>query len=164
MNTNENITIRRAVVADAKVMANLRCDMQNELGTQPGVHPITPDELIEDNVAYFREKIPTAGFAAFVAEYDGEIVATSGIVIYRVPPTGGNPTGIEGFVMNMYTVPAFRRRGISSRLLDCVVKHAGSVGSRRVWLRASATGKLVYDAYGFTHDENYMAYRIEDDE
>ncbi|MEO8458001.1 MAG: GNAT family N-acetyltransferase [Chloroflexota bacterium] len=166
MNTteNQNITIRRAVVTDADVMANLRRDMQTELGASPGGHPVPADELVEHNIAYFREKLPSDDFAAFVAEASGEIVGTSGIVMYRVPPTGGNPTGIEGFVMNMYTRPDFRRQGISSRLLECVVQHARSLGARRVWLRASQMGRLVYDSYGFAHDENYMAYRIEDEQ
>lgn len=157
-----DITIRRATADDAEAMARLRRDMQIELmptDTRPDLLP--PDALVSHNRDYFREKIPTPDFIAFLAEADGEIVGTSGIVMYRVPPTGGNPTGIEGFVMNMYTVPSFRGRDIATRLLGRLVEHARGLGARRVWLRASEYGRPVYDRYGFVGDDpHYMAYRI----
>jgi GNAT superfamily N-acetyltransferase len=98
---------------------------------------------------------------AFVAETDGQIVATSGMVVYEAPPTGGNPTGVEGYIMNMYTLPEWRGHGLARRLLDCLTEHARGLGARRVWLRASAQGRRVYEPYGFSGDENQMYLKLD---
>jgi len=152
------ITIRRATADDADELARLRHSMQSELfATDP--HAPSPDDIVDLNRDYFREKLPTGDFVAFVAESDGEIVATSGVVVYRAPPTGGNPTGVEGYIMNMYTVPAHRGDGIATRLLDHIVAHIRSLGGHRVWLRASDYGRPVYHRYGFRGDDpSYMLY------
>jgi GNAT superfamily N-acetyltransferase len=151
------VNIRRATAEDAEVMADLRRDMQGELTDSTG--PLDPDALYERNLAYFRECIPSGQFVAYVAEEDGEMVATSGMVVYRAPPTGGNPTGIEVYIMNMYTVPSHRGRGLATKLLDALVTHAQGLGARRAWLRASDAGRPVYQRYGFVgNDAHYMLY------
>jgi ribosomal protein S18 acetylase RimI-like enzyme len=154
----DEITIRRATADDADAMARLRHAMQSELmSTESG--GLSADDLVKRNHDYFREKLPTGDFVAFVAESSGAIVATSGVVVYRAPPTGGNPTGVEGYVMNMYTVPTHRGRGIATRLLDQIVAHIRALGGHRVWLRASDLGRPVYHRYGFRGDDpHYMLY------
>jgi ribosomal protein S18 acetylase RimI-like enzyme len=154
----DEIAIRRATADDAEAMTCLRRDMQTELfaGDARGT---SPDELADYNRQYFLEHLPAGDFVAFLAETGGAIVATSGIVIYAAPPTGGNPTGIEGYVMNMYTVPEYRGRGIATRLLDQLIEHVRSLGGRRAWLRASDSGRPVYHRYGFRGDDpSYMLY------
>lgn len=157
----DEITIRRGTLDDVDTMTRLRRDMQTELwSTDSRPDAVSPDDIVELNRDYFREKLPTGEFVAFLAEVDGETVGTGGVVLYRAPPTSGNPTGIEGYVMNMYTAPGYRGRGIASRILDHLVQHARSIGARRVWLRASEFGRPVYERYGFDADPHSMAYRI----
>jgi ribosomal protein S18 acetylase RimI-like enzyme len=154
----DKITVRRATAEDADDLTRLRLEMQTELfaGDSRGA---SPEEIVEHNRRYFREHLPAGDFVAFVAEAEAAIVGTSGIVIYRAPPTQGNPTGIEGYVMNMYTVPAFRGKGIATRLLDRLVEHVRGLGGHRAWLRASDSGRPVYHRYGFRGDDpHYMLY------
>jgi GNAT superfamily N-acetyltransferase len=155
----DEITMRRATADDADEMARLRRDMQAELLTT-GDRTLALDAASpRQNRDYFREKLPTGEFVAFLAETGGVIVGTGGIVVYRAPPTQGNPTGIEGYVMNMYTVPSYRGRGIATRLLDHLVEHVRDLGGRRAWLRASDSGRPVYHRYGFRGDDpHYMLY------
>jgi GNAT superfamily N-acetyltransferase len=154
----DELSIRRATVGDADELTHLRLEMQTELFAGDG-RGAAPDEIIEHNRRYFREHLPVGDFVAFVAEMDGAIVGTGGIVVYRAPPTQGNPTGIEGYVMNMYTVPSYRGRGIATRLLDHLVEHVRDLGGRRAWLRASDSGRPVYHRYGFRGDDpHYMLY------
>jgi GNAT superfamily N-acetyltransferase len=156
----DELTIRRATAGDADEMARLRRDMQAELMAADG-RPLALEEVAGHNRDYFREKLPTGDFVGFLAESGGVIVATSGMVVYRAPPTPGNPTGVEGYIMNMYTVPAYRGQGIARRLLDSLVEYAAGIGGRRVWLRASDLGRPVYDRFGFAGDDpHYMLYRI----
>jgi GNAT superfamily N-acetyltransferase len=153
------ITVRRAIAEDADVLAELRRDMQAELIAADGLSR-DADELVEGNRAYFREALSGDEFVGFVAEESGRILATSGMVLYRAPPTFGNPSGTEGFVMNMYTVPEARGHGLATKLVDALVSHARDVGARRVWLRASQFGKPVYERYGFETTDHYMQLRM----
>jgi GNAT superfamily N-acetyltransferase len=154
----DELSIRRATADDADDLTRLRLAMQMELFATDG-RGASPDEIVEHNRQYFREHLPAGDFVAFVAEVDGEIAGTGGIVVYRAPPTQGNPTGIEGYVMNMYTVPGHRGYGIATRLLDHLVEHVRGLGGRRAWLRASDSGRPVYHRYGFRGDDpHYMLY------
>jgi GNAT superfamily N-acetyltransferase len=156
----DELSIRRATADDADEMARLRRDMQAELLTT-GDRTLALDAASSrQNRDYFREKLPAGEFVAFLAETGGVIAGTSGMVVYRAPPTQGNPTGVEGYIMNMYTVPAYRGQGIATRLLERLVEHASGLGARRVWLRASDVGRPVYEHFGFGDDPNYMVFRI----
>jgi GNAT superfamily N-acetyltransferase len=155
----DELSIRRATADDADEMARLRRDMQAELLTTGG-RTLSLDDAARHNRDYFREKLPSGEFVAFLAETGGVIAGTSGMVVYRAPPTPGNPTGVEGYIMNMYTVPAYRGQGIATRLLERLVEHARGLGARRVWLRASDFGRPVYERFGFGDDPHYMSYRL----
>jgi GNAT superfamily N-acetyltransferase len=151
-------TVRRATAEDAEEMTRLRLDMQMELREHH--RDFDPAAAAEVNVRYFREKIPAGSFVAYVAEEDGRIIGTSGMVLYEAPPTPGNPTGIEGYIMNMYTLPDRRRGGIGSALLEELISHVKSLGGRRVWLRSSDPGRPVYSARGFEDYPPYMQLRL----
>jgi GNAT superfamily N-acetyltransferase len=155
----DELSIRRATADDADEMARLRRDMQAEL-LATGDRTLALDDVARHNRDYFREKLPAGEFVAFLAETGGVIAGTSGMVVYRAPPTQGSPAGVEGYIMNMYTVPAYRGQGIATRLLERLVEHARGLGAPRVWLRASEVGRPVYERFGFGDDPHYMSYRI----
>ena len=159
----DELSIRRATADDADEMARLRREMQAEL-QETGGRTLALDDAARYNRDYFREKLPAGEFVAFLADARGVIAGTSGMVVYRAPPTQNNPTGVEGYIMNMYTVPAYRGQGIATRLLERIVEHARGLGARRVWLRASEVGRPVYERFGFGDDPHYMAYRIPEEE
>jgi GNAT superfamily N-acetyltransferase len=137
----------------------MRRDMQAEL--TEGERGLDPDSVVDKNRDYFRRRLAIGDFVAFLAEEAGRIIATSGMVIYEAPPTPGNPAGIEGYIMNMYTLPEARGRGIATKLIDALTNHARGLGARRVWLRASDEGERVYARYGFQKYDRYMQLRIE---
>jgi GNAT superfamily N-acetyltransferase len=153
------LLIRRAGLGDIEAMVRLRRDMQAELNEDG--RGLSPDSVMAFNRDYFERQLPKEAFVAFVAASEGEIVATSGMVVYEAPPTPGNPSGVEGYIMNMYTLPKWRSHGLARRLLDCLTEYARGLGARRVWLRASAQGRRVYEPYGFAGDKNQMFLRLD---
>jgi GNAT superfamily N-acetyltransferase len=158
------VVIRRATVDDIEEMLPLRMAMQREFRTfghaARGV--ADPEAFVSTNRSYFERKLPTGEFVAIVAEEQGRIVATSGMVVYEAPPTPGNPSGVQGYVINMYTLPEHRGQGLARALLDELIAHAKSLGARRVWLRTSEMGRSLYRAAGFFEDEDYMRMAIEE--
>lgn len=115
------MNIRKATTDDCTELTELRIAMRNE--REKGT--IDDLELFRRNTyRYFYENMEEGGFVSFIAEENGEVVATSGICFYHVPPTFENRSGLVAYIMNMYTIPAYRRRGIAGRLLLCLMEEA----------------------------------------
>ena len=148
------ITIRRATLDDVEELVRLRHDMQLELGE--GDHGAHPDTIVEATREYFTKQLAGFHFTAFFAEADGRVVGTGAFVVYDVPPSPSNPSGTDAYVMNMYTLPEYRGRGIARMVLDRLTEQAYAEGARRVWLRASEQGRRVYEHFGFQTRDNYM--------
>jgi GNAT superfamily N-acetyltransferase len=161
-----DLTLRRATPDDAELLVRLRYEMQTELeeAEDPGAHAVlwrTSPAEVRDNVrAYFERELKGGHFAGYFVEKDGEVVATGCVVVYDTPPSPSNPSGAEGYIMNMYTVPAWRHHGLARRLLDKLIEHARAEGAGRVWLRASEQGRFVYRKYGFEEPGHYMQMRF----
>ena len=62
---------------------------------------------------------------------------------------GGLETGRCGYILNMYTIPEARGRGVCTRLLEELIKEAKSLGLRYLHLHASEDGVNIYRKAGF---------------
>ena len=60
----------------------------------------------------------------------------------------------------MYTDPEYRRKGIAKELLSRVIEEARAYGGGTVQITASDMGVKLYTAYGFTHNGNFMQYKL----
>lgn len=64
-------------------------------------------------------------------------------------PTYHNPTGRKAYIMNMYTSPDYRRKGIAYKTLDLLVSSAKEKGISAISLEATDMGRPLYEKYGF---------------
>ncbi len=146
--------VRRATPADIEALVEACLALWREIGK------ITDDsdaaELVDATRAYFRQALPTKEFIAWVAEAEGRVVVTSGLMLYRRPPTADNLSGREGFLTNMYTVPAWRGRGLAAALLAEALAFAKSAGGRRIRLHATEAGRPIYLKAGFVPKASAM--------
>ncbi len=151
------IAIRRAGTADVDLLADLRVAMRRDIGDLAA-----PDEaaVAEANRCYLREKLPSDELVALVAEAEGRIVGTGWLVLFRKPPSSGNMSGVEGYVLNMYTEPAWRGRGIARRLVEEMLAIAREAGAPLVWLRATEAGRRVYEKLGFAENPRYLQVKL----
>lgn len=106
-------------------------------------------ELIEATRTYLRNNLPTDRFIAWVAEIEGRIVGMSGLVFFEKPPTEENLSGLEAYVMNIYTLPEWRGKGIATLLLKEIISMVKTTKARRIWLRTTPDGQHVYEQNGF---------------
>lgn len=98
---------------------------------------------------YYRKALSDGSHVAYLV-FDGkELAGAGGVSFYRLLPTYHNPTGENAYIMNMYTRPACRRRGIAYRTLDFLVAAARERGVSRITLEASRMGRPLYEKYGF---------------
>ena len=146
-------TIRQATTADIDTLVELRLRFLEDIGyAGKGV-----DNAVRD---YMLEAIPSCQFAAWVAEFESEIIATSGLVFNQKVPHGRNPSGREGFVLNMYTLPEWRGRGIATALMKTIVQHVRQQGVTCIRLHASDDGVGIYRKLGFRPDNSEMVLSL----
>jgi len=144
----KEIVYRRGTLDDAQALVDLRVRFLNELLNHPENNEtrVVRKSLLE----YFTEAIPSRDFVAWVAEYGGKIVATSGMVVWQKPALyGGVESGKLGYLLNFYTIPEARGNGIATRLLNELIGEARSLGLRYVHLHASKDGEPIYRKAGF---------------
>ena len=153
---SDKVSIRRAGVDDVEALANYRVRFLSELDARAG-HHFEDDETqaLKRNLReYFSEAIPSDDFIALLAEYDGKIVGTGAMVVWRRPPRyRGLDYGRAGYILNLYTIPEARRKGICTRLLNELIEYAKSLGLKYLHLHASEDGIRIYRRAGFAEPE-----------
>ena len=111
--------------------------------------------VVAESRAYYKAHLGREHIA-YLAYDGGEVIANGGISFYGVMPTYHNPTGRKAYIMNMFTHPDYRRRGIARRMLDLLVGEARGRGVLELTLEATEAGRLFYEKYGFTPLETEM--------
>lgn len=157
----EGIVYRRATIDDVSALVDYRVRFLNELFNHPenDETAVVRKSLLE----YFTKAIPSKDFIAWVAEYDGKIIATGGMVVWEKPAIyRGVESGKLGYVLNFYTVPEARRKGVGTRLLNEVIKEAKSLGLKYLHLHASRDGINIFRKAGFAeHWQPELEMRLE---
>lgn len=141
------LTVRLATEQDIDQVVTLRMAFLTEM--RPQALDRVP-EVLALTRQYVQEKLPAGEFLVWLAEEDGQVVGTGGLVYHSRPPTLGNPFTLHGYVLNMYTLPQHRRRGIGSRVLGCIIDHVRGTPAGRITLHASKLGRPLYERFGFT--------------
>jgi len=140
------VTYRIATLADAQALACMRCTFLLD------AHDITSQAVAEMEpilLAYFMAALADNSFVAWLALNGEEIVATSGLSFSLVPPSYSNQSGKVAYIMNMYTLPEYRRQGIAAELLQRTVEAARARGYKKITLHATDMGRPLYEKFGF---------------
>ena len=141
------IKIRKIELQDVPLLVDYRLKYLTELqGEQVVQNTETTREELEN---YFGTAISQKRFFAFAAEFDGVVVSFGGMVIKEIPGDFSSSTYLEGDILNMYTVPTVRRKGISQLILNALLKEAVTLGISKVALHTSKDGEHLYRKNGF---------------
>lgn len=107
------------------------------------------DALERESRKYYEACWKEDTHAAWLV-FDGEcLVGTGGVSFYRVMPTYHNISGKKAYIMNVYTRPDYRRRGIAYCVLELLVAEAKNRGIDCITLEATAAGRPLYERFGF---------------
>lgn len=142
-----NFNIYRATVKDLPSLVSLRMELLKELGEIKTTEET--DVLKKVTWNYLQEALANDQFISYLASKNDEVVSTSGMILFKRPPSLVNLKGIEAFILNMYTVPKFRGNGLASHLLECCINESKKFGVGRIWLYASQVGEPLYAKMGF---------------
>lgn len=140
------MNIRKATIEDIDILIQLRFDY---LITDRG--NITNDEkaaIHSQLLKYYASNINT-NFIAILAEVDMKIVSTAFIAIAEFPANPSFITGKTGTLLNVFTYPDYRRKGIASKVISKIIDEAQQMGLSLIELSATPAGKPLYEKIGF---------------
>ena len=109
---------------------------------------------------YYNGHMADGTFVSWLAMDGDTIVGTSGMSFVEKPPYFSCPSGKIGLLSSMYTLEAYRRKGIAKELLKRVVDEAKQYGCGAVQITASDMGVLLYSDFGFVTNGNFMQYKL----
>jgi len=152
------ITYRKAVLSDAEKLAEIRSFFLKEMNN------VTSEEeriIVEQaNLEYFRKALLDDTFISWIVLDDGVIVATSGLSFSVVPPFYNLLDGKVAYIMNIYTLPSYRNRGIGTELFKKLVDEAKQLGYKKITLSATDMGRPLYEKYGFKDVHDGMVFFV----
>jgi GNAT superfamily N-acetyltransferase len=148
--------VRQATQADIPVLVSLRMGLFCEVGELSD--PLVDVDLWQATSAYFSTAQADGSARSWVAEVGEEVVASGTLALFVRPPYPGNLSGREAYLLNMYTLPAYRKQGMASALLNAMVAYACAEQLGKVWLHASDEGRPLYERVGFVANPAYLEW------
>lgn len=139
--------VRLGTVEDIPSITRHRVGMMLEMGLA------SPDQCAvyaPEFRIFVQREILAGNFRSFLVETEaGQVV--SGGAVYIVP-WPGNPTDRlqkRVFLINVFTEPEYRRRGIARAIIGAMVDWCRAQGFHSVRLMASDDGRPLYQSLGF---------------
>ena len=153
---SDSFHVRPATAADVDIIAWHRVRMFQDMGE-------VPDDLFDE----FRAKAKAAiakmiadsnyiGWLASPQSEPAKIIGGAGLQIQRSLPHPFRSDGAtklskerHGIIINVFTEPKWRRRGVAELLLRRIVDWARTEEIDRIVLHASNEGRSLYERLGF---------------
>jgi len=140
-------TFREAAAGDIETILHQRRRMFTDMGYPADANL---DGALSASRDFFSAWMADGRCRAWLVETPGgEVVAGGGVLMTPHLPSPRDPNPVRPLIVNVYTDPAFRRRGIARRLMDIMLAWCRSQGFGSVALYASVDGKPLYEAAGF---------------
>lgn len=151
---------KKATLEDIDVLTETRIEVLR------AANRLAPDtdmsEVKAQSYRYYQKALCDGTHTAYLIFDKDRFVGAGGVSFFQVMPTYHNPSGNKAYIMNMYTDPAYRRRGIAYQTLDLLVKDAKGKGITAISLEATDMGRPLYEKYGFIKmkDEMELPYLV----
>lgn len=138
-------SIRQAAVADIPHLVTHREQMFRDMGIAAEF-----DGMRTSFEHWLRQAMPSKTYLGWLAvASNGDVAAGSGLVVIPWPPGPMTMDPRCGFVFNVYTDPAHRKRGLARKMMDAMHECCRAEGIERVVLNASTFGQSLYESMGY---------------
>jgi len=149
----QTYTIVHASTADADVIAGHRVGMFRDMGQVPS--EALAAGLQSASASALAELLRDGAYVGWLAiDHGRRVIAGAGVHIkHQLPRISPDGSHVEvapvPLVVNVYTEPEWRRRGIARALMQTLMAWAVDRGFDRVVLHASDDGRPLYESLGF---------------
>ena len=142
-----NLVYKRATLKDLDILTKTRIEVlraANRLSDD-----IDMSDIERQSYDYYQKALSDGSHIAYLVFDENQIVGAGGVSFFQVMPTFHNPSGKKAYIMNMYTKPEYRRKGIAYKTLDILVEESKAKGISAISLEATDMGRPLYEKYGF---------------
>ena len=117
-------------------------------------------ELILNNENYYKKHLTDGTHTAcFAINNDtNEIIGCGGICYQEEMPSPDNMTGKNGYLMNIYIEPKYRKCGAGKKIIETLILDAKEHNAHKIYLESSDIAKNLYEEIGFVDMVNYMKF------
>lgn len=153
-----NYTFKKASIADLDMLVETRIKVlraANLLDNQ-----VDMSEVETESREYYEKALRDGSHTAYLVFDVDKFIGAGGVSYFTVMPTYHNPSGRKAYIMNMYTDPEYRRRGIAYKTLEYLVADVKSKGITMITLEATDAGRPLYEKYGFRIMESEMVIEV----
>lgn len=141
------ITYHKATPDDVSILVENRILFATELAGS--IEEFVVQSLRKQMLQYFAKATVDNSCISVIAKCDGAVAGIGSVHIREMPGNVKNPSGKWGYIMNMYTVPEHRRKGICKGIVNALVEEASKFGVTGFELHATPEGEMVYKQEGF---------------
>lgn len=152
--------IRKATINDADALFAYRMEfIKDMLNNEREI----PEEFIQNSYNYLKDHLGDESFSAWVAIEDNRILSSVMVSYYQTLPVMSNLSGKTGYVLNVFTQPEYRNKGLAKTLLNMMIKEARDRNVGKLYLTASDMGRPVYEKLGFQNTTKDMVLIIKEE-
>jgi GNAT superfamily N-acetyltransferase len=139
--------VRPATAADVETIVAQRRAMIADMGEQDQARL---DAMAAEALPWLERNMADGDYLTWLAVApDGSIAAGVGLWLMEWPPTARDLSARRGMILNVYTAPEHRRRGLARRLVETTLDWCRANGIQIVILHASDDGRPLYVTLGF---------------
>ncbi|NMC28352.1 MAG: GNAT family N-acetyltransferase [Syntrophomonadaceae bacterium] len=139
------INIRRATLEDMDTLVKLRLDFLRHMATLREDDEATLSAQFADYLSRHLNR----NALAVLAETDCQVASIALLTVAEQPAHRYLPSGKSGTLLNVYTYPEYRRRGLSIQVVRRTIEEARNMGVSAIDLLATPEGKPLYEQLGF---------------
>ena len=151
-----NLKYKKATIDDIEILTKARIEVlraANKLSDD-----VDMKEVEKTSYEYYKNALQNETHTAYLAFDEEKFAGAGGGSYFQVMPTYHNPSGCKAYIMNMYTKPEYRRKGIANNTLKLLVEDARSRGIHAISLEATRMGRPLYEKFGFVKMNDEMEY------
>lgn len=145
---------KKATLEDINILTDTRIEVLRAANRLPGDADM--GEVKKQSYDYYQKALRDGMHIGYLIFDGSRFAGSGGISFFRVMPTCHNPSGKKAYIMNLYTAPEYRRKGIAYETLDRLVREAKSRGITAISLETTDMGRPLYEKYGFVQMKDEM--------
>jgi len=138
--------IREATIDDLHAIMLHRRRMYEDMGYK---NETALKAMESTSNMFIKDGLEDGTYRGWLVELSGRIVAGGGLMIVRQPSSPRDPSSRRSWIMNMYTEPEYRGRGLATSIIETIIIWCRQNGFHWVSLRASDAGRHLYETLGF---------------
>lgn len=140
--------IRPATPHDLEAILRHRRRMFEDMGH---ADPAAVAAMLASSTPLLQRGLTNGSYRGWLVEAPGHgIVAGGGVIVLEYQSHPRDPRPQRAWVVNMFTEPEHRHRGLARRLMATIIDWCRAEGMRSLYLHASDDGRPLYEQIGFT--------------